>query len=137
MKLTQIKAKIIGDERGALIALEQLSEMIPFDIKRVYYIFGTQEKVRRGLHAHRNLRQVAFCVNGSCRILLDDGIERQEILLDHPAKGLFIEQMIWHEMYDFSSDCVLLVIASELYNERDYIRNYDNFLMIRVRLNAC
>lgn len=131
MKLTQIEAKIIGDERGALIALEQLSEMIPFDIKRVYYIFGTQEKVRRGFHAHRKLRQVAFCVSGSCRILLDDGIERQEVLLDHPAKGLFIEQMIWHEMYNFSSDCVLLVIASELYDESDYIRNYDHFLMIR------
>ncbi len=130
MKLTQIEARIIGDERGALVSLEQLSELIPFDIKRVYYIFGTQENVRRGFHAHRNLQQVAFCVSGSCRILLDDGMEKQEVLLDHPANGLFIEQMIWHEMYDFSSDCVLLVIASELYDESDYIRNYDHFLMI-------
>ena len=127
MELTQIEAKIIGDERGALVSLEQLSEVIPFDIKRVYYIFGTQEKVRRGFHAHINLRQVAFCVNGSCRILLDNGIDRQEVLLDHPAKGLLIEQMIWREMYDFSSDCVLLVIASELYDESDYIRKYDQF----------
>lgn len=127
MELTQIEAKIIGDERGALVSLEQLSEVIPFDIKRVYYIFGTQEKVRRGFHAHRNLLQAAFCVSGSCRILMDSGIEKQEVLLDHPAKGLLIEQMIWHEMYDFSSDCVLLVIASELYDESDYIRNYDQF----------
>ena len=122
-----INLKIMGDERGSMIALEE-NHNTPFDIKRVYYIFGTKEGVRRGFHAHRDLKQIVICVSGSCRFHLDDSKEKREILLDSPDQGLLIEGLIWREMYDFSSDCVLMVIASEYYDEDDYIRDYDNFV---------
>ena len=118
---------IMGDERGSLIALED-SHNTPFDIKRVYYIFDTKEGVRRGFHAHKHLKQIAIAVRGSCWFHLDDGKEKQEILLDTPDKGLLIEGLIWREMYDFSPDCVLMVLASEYYNNDDYIRDYNKFL---------
>ncbi len=117
----------LGDERGSLVALEG-SKTVPFEIKRVYYIFGTQQGVARGFHAHRNLKQVAVCVTGKCRMILDDGETRQETWLDSPTKGLIIGDRVWREMHDFSPDCVLLVLASEHYDENDYIRNYDEFV---------
>lgn len=122
-----IDFQIKGDERGSLIAIEGGYD-IPFDIKRVYYIFDTKKGVERGFHAHLNLKQVCIAVKGSCTFVLDDGKRREEIRLDRPNKGLFIEGLIWHEMKDFSPDCVLLVIASEHYDESDYIRDYDKFL---------
>lgn len=118
-----------GDERGALISLED-QKNIPFLIKRVYYILSTKQGVRRGFHAHRNVRQMLMAVHGQCRLLLDDGKERVELLLDNPAQGLLIESVVWREMYDFSSDCVLLVLANEHYCESDYIREYQEFLEI-------
>lgn len=118
----------LGDERGSLVALEiGMEKAVPFDIKRVYYIYRTAQSVSRGYHAHRNLRQVAICVAGSCRMVLDNGSSREETLMDSPTKGLLIESMVWREMHDFSGDCVLLVLASEHYDERDYIRNYPEF----------
>jgi len=122
-----LKFSIKGDDRGSLIALEQKKE-IPFDIKRVYYIFGTKEGVRRGFHAHKNLRQVAVCVKGSCKFLLDDGKEKQIVELNLPDVGLFIDRLIWHEMFDFSENCVLMVLADDYYDEGDYIRDYEKFL---------
>ena len=117
---------LLGDERGSLIALEQNKE-IPFDIKRVYYIFGTKESVQRGFHAHKKLTQIAVCVAGHCKIILDDGIDRTEVTLDSPEKGLLIEESVWREMHGFSNDCVLLVLASDYYDESDYIRDYTEF----------
>lgn len=117
----------LGDDRGSLVALEA-NKTIPFDIKRVYYIFGTKPGVARGFHAHKALKQVAVCVSGSCRMLLDDGKQKAEVLLDSPVKGLVIDSFVWHEMHDFTPDCVLLVLASEHYDESDYIRNYDDFI---------
>jgi hypothetical protein len=122
----QISFAELGDDRGGLISLES-SKAIPFEIKRVYYIYDTQAKVARGFHAHKDLKQVRGCVAGSCRIILDDGKRRQEIWLDSPEKGLLLEDMIWREMHDFSPDSVLLVIASDHYNEDDYIRDYSQF----------
>ncbi|WP_041543215.1 FdtA/QdtA family cupin domain-containing protein [Oceanimonas sp. GK1] len=119
----------LGDGRGSLVALEAL-KTVPFDIKRVYYIFGTKAGVSRGFHAHKNLKQVALCVTGSCRMVLDNGHERKEVLLDSPTRGLLIEDLVWREMHDFSPDCVLLVLASEHYDEVDYIRNYDEFIRL-------
>ncbi len=116
----------LGDERGALVALES-NKSIPFDIKRVYYIFATQAGVARGFHAHKQLKQVAVCVTGKCRMVLDDGKEQDSVWLDSATKGVLIEDMVWREMHDFSDDCVLLVLASEHYDESDYIRNYDEF----------
>ena len=120
---------IIGDARGSLIALETLKN-IPFEIKRIYYIFDTLEGVSRGFHAHQNLQQVLICVKGSCRVLLDDGCHKENVILVNPYTGLLIENLVWREMHDFSEDCVLLVLASEYYDENDYIRDYDEFLKI-------
>lgn len=116
-----------GDDRGMLIALEENKE-IPFQIKRVYYMYDTLKDVRRGFHAHKKLRQILICTSGSCKIHLDNGKETAEVLLDKPWQGLFIESDMWREMYDFSPDAVLMVLASEVYDESDYIRNYDEFL---------
>lgn len=124
-----INLKLIGDERGSLISLEG-NDNVPFDIKRVYYIFDTKDDVERGFHAHINLKQLVVAVKGSCTFVLDNGTKKEELLLDKPNQGLFIEGLIWREMKNFSSDCVLIVLASEYYNESDYIRNYDKFLEV-------
>jgi len=122
-----VSFKPLGDDRGSLVALEG-DKTVPFDIKRVYYMFDTKSGVSRGYHAHKNLKQVAVCVTGQCRFVLDDGSKREEMLLDSPTKGLLIEGLIWREMHDFSEDCVLLVLANEHYDESDYIRNYQEFI---------
>ncbi len=118
---------LIGDERGSIVAVEA-EKSIPFEVKRVYYIFGTQPGVSRGFHSHINLQQLAICVSGKCRMVLDDGINRESVSLDKPNQGLLIGNNIWREMHDFSEDCVLLVLASEYYDESDYIRDYQSFL---------
>lgn len=116
-----------GDERGQLVALENDKE-IPFEIKRVYYMFDTLPGVRRGFHAHKTLKQILICTSGSCKIHLDDGYSTAEVTLDKPYEGLLIDSKLWREMYDFSPDAVLMVLASQMYDESDYIRNYDEFI---------
>jgi len=116
-----------GDDRGQLVVVEENKD-IPFDVKRVYYIYDTLTDVVRGHHAHKCLEQVLICVHGSCKIHLDNGFETEEVLLDKPYEGLYISNDIWREMYDFTPDAVLLVLASQYYDEADYIRNYDEFL---------
>lgn len=115
-----------GDERGMLVALEECKD-IPFEIKRVYYLYDTKKEVRRGFHAHRSLEQILICIHGSCRVLLDNGAEKKTVSLEKPYEGLYIANDIWREMYDFSSDAVLLVLASDFYREEDYIRDYETF----------
>ncbi|MBO2551821.1 sugar 3,4-ketoisomerase [Shewanella algae] len=127
MEIKFIPLQAHGDDRGSLIALEE-GVNIPFSVKRVYYLFNTKDGVRRGYHAHKTLKQVAIAVRGSCRFLLDDGKEKVDVLLDNPAKGLLIESFMWREMYNFSDDCVLMVLADQLYDESDYIRDYQVFL---------
>lgn len=127
--LNWITFESLGDERGGLVALELgTGKTIPFEVRRVYYIHRTEDGVSRGFHAHRNLEQVAICVSGKCRIVLDDGKRREETWLDSPLKGLVIGNDTWRELHDFSPDCVVLVLASKHYDESDYIRNYDEFL---------
>lgn len=116
-----------GDERGQLVALEEFND-IPFEIKRVYYMYDTKEGVRRGFHAHKKLKQILICIHGSCKILLDNGDEKKIIPLEKPYEGVYVSNDMWREMYDFSPDAVLMVLASEYYDEADYIRNYDEFL---------
>lgn len=118
-----------GDDRGQLIAIEEGKDL-PFDVKRVYYIYDTLPGVRRGFHAHRCLQQILICVSGSCKIHLDNGHDTAEVLLDKPSEGLYIANDMWREMYDFSPDAVLLVLASEYYDEADYIRNYEDFIKL-------
>lgn len=129
MQITKYAFQEHGDERGMLVALEALKD-IPFQIKRVYYLYDTIAEVHRGHHAHRALQQILVCVHGSCRIKLDNGYETETVLLDSPMEGLYISNDVWREMYDFSEDAVLLVLASEYYDEKDYIRDYDEFLAI-------
>ena len=128
MDQMQLEFNVIGDERGYLVSLEA-NHNIPFNIKRVYYIYGTNNQPR-GFHAHKELRQVLVCVKGSCKVLLDDSIEKNEYSLNCPNQGLLVDEMIWHEMHDFSEDCVLMVLASDFYDEEDYIRNYQEFITL-------
>jgi hypothetical protein len=118
--------RVLGDERGQLIAIES-GVHIPFDIKRVFYIYGTQPNVPRGQHSHYKTKQYLIAVNGSCKVTLDNGQSKATYELNQPNVGLFQEAMVWGTMHDFSTDCVLLVLADQRYNEADYIRNYDDF----------
>ncbi len=126
-----INFEIKGDSRGSLIAIEN-NKNIPFEIKRTYYIFDTKKGVERGFHAHLNLQQVLIAVSGNCQIVLDDGKQQNNkiITLNKPNQGLYISGLIWRKMINFSPDCVLLVLASDFYNENDYIRNYKEFLEV-------
>lgn len=116
-----------GDERGQLVAIQENID-IPFDIKRVYYMYKTIPNMVRGKHAHKKLEQILICTSGSCKIHLDDGKETAEVTLDKPWEGLYLSHNMWREMYDFTDDAVLMVLASELYDTEDYIRDYDEFV---------
>jgi len=126
MTPTLINFKPLGDERGSLIAIEA-EKSVPFEVRRVYYIFDTKEGVERGFHAHKNLNQVAVAVTGSCEMVLDDGECETSVLLDSAQKGVLIGPGVWRVMRNFSSDCVLLVLADQHYDETDYIRDYEEF----------
>lgn len=127
-RVSELTFPVFGDMRGGLIALESLTENVPFEVRRVYYIFDTTPGTVRGKHAHIDLRQVLICVSGACTIEceLPDGAV-SEYRLDWPNRGLLIEGLVWRSMRDFSKDAVLLVLASEHYNEADYIRDYSSF----------
>lgn len=122
-----IDFKIRGDHSGKLVALEKGSDL-PFEVKRVYYIWDTDVGVVRGKHAHRKLEQMIICTSGSCDFILDDGKTREIVHLNNPAQGLHIKHNIWREFTNFSKDCVVMVLASEHYDESDYIRDYGDFL---------
>ena len=121
--------KVLGDHRGQLVALEA-NRQIPFDVKRVFYIYGTQEGIPRGNHSHYKTKQFLVAVNGSCKVTLDNGKEKETFDLNKPNLGLFQDALIWGTMHDFSSDCVLMVLADEYYDASDYITNYDTFLEV-------
>ncbi len=127
MEIERIRLHQHGDNRGMLIALEQERD-VPFKIRRVYYLFATQCGVHRGRHAHRHLNQLAVAVRGSVTFLLDDGSGAAEVVLDDPLHGLLLGSMVWRELYDFSDDCVLMVLADQLYDPADYITDYADFL---------
>ncbi|NGZ15547.1 WxcM-like domain-containing protein [Vibrio aestuarianus] len=118
-----------GDDRGSLVAVESM-DTIPFEVKRIYYIFDTKKDVARGFHAHKNLSQCVICVKGSCDFVLDDGDNKEIYNLNSAKEGLLIEGIYWREMHNFSEDCVLMVLASDHYNEIDYIKDYQEFLGI-------
>lgn len=122
------KVHSITDNRGGLVSLES-GINIPFDIKRVYYLYNLNDEAR-GFHAHLKLRQFLICVSGSCTVKLDDGETSSNFTLNDPTEGIFVERLLWREMHNFSKDCVLLVIADAHYDECDYIRNYEDFLKL-------
>jgi len=121
-----LKFSVKGDHSGSLVALEKGADF-PFEIRRVYYIWGTESHVVRGRHAHKKLEQVVVCTAGSCDLILDNGAQKETIHLSSPSEGLHIKQNVWREFTNFSTDCVVMVLASEHYNETDYIRDYDEF----------
>ena len=122
-----INMKVFGDERGKLISLEG-SRNVPFEIKRVYYIFDTLPDQDRGMHAHKNMEQIIVAMDGACEFVLDDGKTRESVWLNRPDVGLFIGKNMWREMKNFSYGCKLMVLASDYYDEKEYIRDYDQFL---------
>lgn len=122
-----IKFKDISDKYGHLTAIEGRID-IPFDIKRTYYITRVLEDIRRGFHAHRKLHQVLVCLNGSVKVKTKNPNDEEEYELCDPSVGLYIGPYVWREMFDFTDGSVLLVLASEYYDEDDYIRNYDFYL---------
>lgn len=122
-----VSFKTFGGEWGNLNAIEGGGDL-PFEIRRVYYITKVPEGVTRGLHSHRKLEQILLCVNGSVSIRIKTPFEEEVIILDDPAKGLYIGHMVWREMFDFTPGTVLLVLASEHYTEDDYIRDHDKYI---------
>lgn len=128
MAVSILQLKSINDSRGGLVYLEHPGQC-PFEIKRVYYLFGMDPQVARGFHAHKELRQLIMAVAGSFELILDDGVTRHTTVLDSPTKACLIEPGYWREMHNCSRDCVILVLASERYSEDDYIRDYEKFLI--------
>jgi len=120
------KLKVLGDERGQLIALETNKE-IPFTMKRIFYIYGTQANVPRGNHAHYKTKQYLVAVNGRCKVTLDDGKHKETFDLDEPNLGLFQDALVWGTMHDFSDNCVLMIVADTYYDANDYITDYKKF----------
>lgn len=123
-----IKLPKISDPRGNLSFIES-NRHIPFEIKRVYYLYDVPGGESRGGHAHKNLQQLIIAMNGSFDVLLDDGISKKKVMLNRSYKGLYINNMIWRELDNFSSGAVCVVLASDYYTEEDYFRNYEEFLL--------
>ena len=117
----------LGDERGKLVVVEGAMD-IPFEIKRVFYIYGSDSSVIRGQHANRDSEFVLINVSGSSKVRVDNGFEEEIIELNRPRMGLYLPTMVWKEMYDFSEDSVLLVLANTHYDGNEYIRDYDEYL---------
>ncbi len=116
----------LGDERGKLVVAEGEID-IPFAIQRVFYIYGSDDTVVRGQHANRNSEFVLINVAGSSKVMITDGENREIVTLSRPMEGLYIPKMVWKEMYDFSPDSVLLVLASTHYDGSEYIRDYEEY----------
>ena len=115
-----------SDDRGDLIAWEN-NKNIPFEIKRVYCIYGNTGK-NRGFHGHKTEEKVMVCLKGSCTVVVDDGKKEIKRCLDDPSKGLYIRKQTWVEMQDFEKGTILLVLSDSLYDEDDYIREYNDFI---------
>jgi dTDP-4-dehydrorhamnose 3,5-epimerase-like enzyme len=122
-----INFKVCGDDRGLLVAIEN-NKQIPFDIKRVFYVYNTSDQSARGCHANRNSQFVLIAVNGSCKIKVMEKDETTVITLDNPYTGLWLDKMVWKEMYDFSEGAVLLVLSSEMYDKNEYIVDYNSYI---------
>ncbi|MBI2034544.1 MAG: FdtA/QdtA family cupin domain-containing protein [Candidatus Levybacteria bacterium] len=103
---------------------------VPFQIKRVYFILDAHTKLSRGFHAHKKTKQLIFCIKGNIRLVLHNGQRSKEVVLDKPETGVLIDKMVWHEMHDFQKDTILLILASHIYNSKDYIRDYQKFLSL-------
>lgn len=119
--------KLLSDARGSLVAIESERD-VPFEIKRIFYIFGVNADISRGHHAHYKCKQYLIAINGSCEVTLDDGNSKSTYSLHSPQIGLFQDSLVWGSMHNFSQDCVLLVLADHHYDETDYIHDYGKFM---------
>ena len=130
MKYKVYTLKDFGDERGSLIVIEK-DNNVDFEVKRVFYIYGGGDSnIRRGIHANKDSEFLMVVISGSCKVLVDDGLTKEIIELNHPNQALWLDKMVWKEMYDFSKNAVLLVISNQKYNENEYIRDYDEFIRV-------
>ncbi|SJN57290.1 TDP-4-oxo-6-deoxy-alpha-D-glucose-3, 4-oxoisomerase [Vibrio ruber DSM 16370] len=119
----------MGDDRGYLIAIEGMNH-IPFNIERVFYVYGTMSDKSRGCHANKNTRFVLVSISGSCSVTVHNGASSEDIILDSKTKGLYLDRMIWKEMHSFSSDSILMVMCSEKYDKDEYINNFDEYMRV-------
>jgi dTDP-4-dehydrorhamnose 3,5-epimerase and related enzymes len=122
-----IEFKQNGDDRGKLVVVEGMKD-IPFDIKRIFYIYGSDTTVVRGQHANRRSEFVLINVCGSSKVRVRDGKKDEIFILDKPHTGIYLPKMLWKDMYDFSEDSILLVLASEGYDSTEYIRDFDEYI---------
>ncbi|WP_378950786.1 sugar 3,4-ketoisomerase [Pelosinus sp. sgz500959] len=129
MKCREIEFKKVDELDGSLVYMESLKE-IPFEIKRIFYIFNTPEDATRANHANKSTDFALICVHGYCKVSVDDGHEQMNVSLNSPNKGLYIPQLTWMKTYDFSTDCVLLVLANSPYEKNQYYENYEEFKLI-------
>lgn len=127
MNYRLIKFKVNGDEKGSLISIEE-NQTIPFDIKRLFYIYNTKQDVPRGCHANRQSQFVLVMLNGSCKVKVMTKTKNEVYSLNSPDEGLWLDKMVWKEMYDFSEDAVLLVLSNEHYSKEEYIVDFDEYL---------
>ncbi|CAM3544468.1 WxcM-like domain-containing protein [Helicobacter ganmani] len=127
MNYKVLNLQVINDERGKLVSLESLKNL-PFAIKRVYYMFDTLPDEPRGFHAHKELEQLVIAIDGECEFVLDDGKNKESVWLNRPDVGLYIGKNMWQEMRNFSYGCKLMILASDYYDESEYIRDYAEFL---------
>jgi len=118
-----------GDDRGGLIPFE-MGMNVPFEVARAFYIFNTRPGTARGSHANRNSQFLLVVISGSCNVKIDNGIEQSVITLNRPNQALWLEKMVWKEMYDFSYNAILLVLSNEKYDEKEYIRDYADYQLI-------
>ena len=123
-----IEFKDLGDERGNLVVIEGEGMDIPFDIKRVFYIYGSDSEVVRGQHANRETEFLLVNVGGTSKVRIDNGRETEIVELNRPGMGLYLPPMLWKDMYDFSPDSILLVLASRHYDAGEYIRDYEAYI---------
>ena len=124
-----VKLNFFNDFPDGNLVIAEVKKNVPFNIKRIYYINNLfNRSAKRGWHAHKKLEQIIFCVNGSFVLNLDDGRTKQKILLDSSYYGIRLGPLLWHTMEKFSSDCVILVLANDYYKEKDYLRNYEEFI---------
>ncbi len=133
MNYKLLSLQTIGDERGKLVSLES-NKNLPFAIKRVYYMFDTSPDEPRGFHAHKELEQLVIAIDGACEFVLDDGKSKESVWLNRPDFGLYIGKNMWREMRNFSYGCKLMILASDYYDESEYIRDYTEFLDIIKRV---
>lgn len=127
MRFYQIDLKIIGDERGLLTVIEN-EKQIPFAVKRIFYLYKNVSNIPRGCHANKNSKFILISIAGSCKVKADDGSHQEVVDLNTPDKALFLDNMVWKEMYEFSEDNVLLVLSDCFFDKEEYIDTYEEFL---------